>query len=52
LKLTLAHVLLKYDIQLAEGCHPKVVQSGLYTIVDPTVQLRVKRREGVDSLYT
>ena len=50
LKLILAHVLLKYDIRLAEGCSPKVVHNGLFVMADPTVQLEVKRREGGDVL--
>jgi cytochrome P450 len=45
LKLVLSHILLKYDIRLAEGCEPKNIQYGFYTIGDPSVQLEVKRRD-------
>lgn len=45
LKLALAHILLKYDIRLTEGCEPKSIPYGFYIIVDPSVQLEVKRRD-------
>ncbi|KAK4653858.1 hypothetical protein QC762_511260 [Podospora pseudocomata] len=44
LKLALAHILLKYDMRFAEGCDPKPMMNGLYAMVDPTVQLEVRRR--------
>ncbi|KAK7928734.1 hypothetical protein PG985_005732 [Apiospora marii] len=44
LKLTLAHILLKYDIQLGQGCdNPRPLQMGFYAMVNPRVQLEVKR---------
>ncbi|KAH6856356.1 cytochrome P450 [Chaetomium sp. MPI-CAGE-AT-0009] len=45
LKLALAHILFKYDIRLAKGCEPKTLQHGFYAIVDPSVQLEVKRKD-------
>ncbi|KAK7981385.1 hypothetical protein PG988_003623 [Apiospora saccharicola] len=45
LKLALAHILLKYDIRLAQGCDkPKPIQAGFYAMVNPMVQLEVRRR--------
>ena len=44
LKLTLAHILLKYDIQLGQGCdNPRPLQMGFYAMVNPRVQLEVRR---------
>ncbi|KAH7304052.1 cytochrome P450 [Stachybotrys elegans] len=48
LKLALTHILLKYDIRLSDGCDPKLMKIGFYTMVDPTVQLQVQRRKGVE----
>jgi cytochrome P450 len=48
LKLAVAHILLKYDIQLAEGYEVGSLQLGVYKVVDPMVKLEVKRREAVD----
>ncbi|KAK3294579.1 cytochrome P450 [Chaetomium fimeti] len=45
LKLALAHILCKYDIRLAKGCEPKNLQHGFYAMVDPSVQLEVRRRD-------
>lgn len=44
LKLTLAHILLKYDVRLAQGCDPKPIVHNYYAMVDPTVQFEVRRR--------
>lgn len=44
LKFTLAHILLKYDIRLVPGCDPKPIVNNYYAMVDPTVQLEVRRR--------
>ncbi|KAK1977746.1 LOW QUALITY PROTEIN: cytochrome P450 [Colletotrichum cereale] len=44
LNIALAHILLKYDIRLAEGCDLKTIISSHYAMVDPTVQLEVRRR--------
>ena len=46
LKLVMAHVLLKYDIRLAEGCDPKVLYHGFYGMIDPTIRFEVRRRKG------
>lgn len=46
LKLALTHILLKYDIRLATGYKSKPLQMGVYKIVDPMVQLEVRRAEG------
>jgi cytochrome P450 len=43
LKLTPAHIRLKYNIRLAEGCEPKNLQLGFYTVVDPSTRLEEKR---------
>lgn len=51
MKLALAHILLKYDIRLKEGCDPKPIYNGFYAMVDPAVQFEVRRKEGGDILY-
>ncbi|RYN99098.1 hypothetical protein AA0120_g1530 [Alternaria tenuissima] len=48
LKLVVAHILLKYDIQLAEGYEVRSLQLGVYKVVDPMAKLEVKRRDAVD----
>lgn len=45
LKICLAHVLLKYDFRLKDGYFPKPLQLGVYAMVDPAVQLEVRRRK-------
>jgi cytochrome P450 len=44
LKLTLSHILLKYDLRLAAGCDPKPLINNYYAMIDPSVQLEVRRR--------
>lgn len=44
MKLTMAHILLKYDVRLAQGCEPATIISNYYAMADPTVQLEVRRR--------
>ncbi|KAK7923681.1 cytochrome P450 [Apiospora marii] len=45
LKLALAHVLLKYDIRLSKGSDSKPILNGFYSMVNPKVQLEVRRRK-------
>jgi cytochrome P450 len=47
LKLAVAHILLKYDVRLAEGSEVKSLQLGVYKVVDPMVKLEVRRRAAV-----
>ncbi|KAI6359418.1 hypothetical protein MCOR25_007073 [Pyricularia grisea] len=53
LKLVLAHVLVKYDVRLADGCDPKVVPNGYFVMADPTVRFEVRKRKegGGDTLF-
>jgi cytochrome P450 len=44
LKLTVAHILLKYDIRLADGYVSDPMQMGVYQIVDPMARLEVRKR--------
>jgi len=44
LKLTVAHILLNYDIRLAEGYVSKPMLMGVYQIVDPMARLEVRKR--------
>ncbi|KAF5622322.1 cytochrome P450 monooxygenase monooxygenase (lovA) [Fusarium sp. NRRL 52700] len=44
LKLCLAHIILKYDIRLKEGCLGKPMQFGFLSATDPFTQLEVRRR--------
>lgn len=44
LKLALSHILLKYDLRLHDGSGTEPLSMGFYTIVNPMVQLQVKRR--------
>lgn len=46
LKLALAHILLDYDLRLAEGCDPKPIMMGFYAMVNPMVRLEVRKRGG------
>ncbi|KAJ1323892.1 cytochrome P450 monooxygenase 1 [Microdochium nivale] len=50
LKLAMAHVLLKYDIQLAEGCSAEPMSNGFFAVVNPMVQMRVQKRKGIVDL--
>ncbi|KAF5848898.1 hypothetical protein GGP41_010013 [Bipolaris sorokiniana] len=43
-KLAMAHILLKYEIRMAKGYQSSMVQMGVYKMVDPVVQLEVRRR--------
>lgn len=49
LKLIMAHLLLKYDVRLGEGCDPKVIPNGFFVMIDPTVKFEVKRRKSRDA---
>ncbi|KAF5554249.1 cytochrome P450 monooxygenase (lovA) [Fusarium mexicanum] len=44
LKLCLAHIILKYDIRLKDGCLGKPMQFGFLSATDPFTQLEVRRR--------
>jgi cytochrome P450 len=44
-KIILCHILLKYDIKLAEGCRPKPLRAGTHLIADPTAKLVIRRRQ-------
>ncbi|KXJ87521.1 putative cytochrome P450 [Microdochium bolleyi] len=44
LKLAMAHALLKYDIMMDEECSAEPMMNGFFAIVNPMVQLRVRRR--------
>ncbi|KAL3447881.1 cytochrome P450 [Aspergillus insuetus] len=43
-KIALCHILLKYDIALAEGCTSSVRKCGLSLGADPSARLRIRRR--------
>lgn len=45
LKLALVHIILKYEVRLAGDYEPKNLQFGFYAVVDPFVQLKVRRRD-------
>ncbi|GAB1310987.1 Ent-kaurene oxidase [Madurella fahalii] len=47
LKLTLVHILFKYEIRLAKSYAPKNIQRGFYAMVDPNTQLEVRRKGGL-----
>ncbi|KAF5587845.1 cytochrome P450 monooxygenase monooxygenase (lovA) [Fusarium pseudoanthophilum] len=44
LKLCLAHIILKYDIRLKDGCLGKPMPFGFLSATDPYTQLEVRRR--------
>lgn len=44
LKICLAHILLKYDIQLKEGYVSAPLQFGAYVVIDPFANFEVRRR--------
>lgn len=43
LKLAMAHILLKYDIRVANSHQSKPMQMGVYRMVDPVVPFEVRR---------
>jgi cytochrome P450 len=45
LKITLCHILLKYDIKLATGSHPKAFSQGFFYVADPIAKIAVRRRK-------
>jgi cytochrome P450 len=45
LKMAMAHVLDKYDIRVEEGYVSKLLEMGVYKVVDPTVEFEVRRRK-------
>jgi cytochrome P450 len=44
-KILLCHVLLKYDVKLADGCNPATINRGYANDVDITTKLMVRRRK-------
>jgi cytochrome P450 len=44
-KILLAHMILKYDIQLVDGCTPTVLKVGIGLVADPTAKLAIRRRQ-------
>nr|A0A2I6PJ12.1 RecName: Full=Cytochrome P450 monooxygenase nodR; AltName: Full=Nodulisporic acid biosynthesis cluster protein R [Hypoxylon pulicicidum]AUM60066.1 cytochrome P450 oxygenase [Hypoxylon pulicicidum] len=45
MKVTLCHILLKYDFELAEGCTPRVIEYGSFLLADPTARVSIRRRK-------
>ncbi|THY33598.1 hypothetical protein D6D01_02196 [Aureobasidium pullulans] len=45
LKIFLCHLLMQYDIRLADDTEPKSFTNGFFFLADPTAQLSVRRRE-------
>ncbi|KAE9566254.1 Cytochrome P450 monooxygenase eqxH [Colletotrichum fructicola] len=45
IKIALAHILLKYDWKLPEGCNPQPVPFGMALLPDPTVKMQIRRRK-------
>lgn len=50
IKISLCHILLKYDIRLADGCVPKVQTFGMRMAADPTAKISIRRRKEEISL--
>lgn len=44
-KLALCHILLKYDIDLVDGCDSQLIRTGMVTVRNPTAKIRVRRRQ-------
>ena len=51
IKLCLVHILLKYDVRLAEGCVPKTIKNGLFQMVDPMARVEVKKRAEEETFF-
>ncbi|KAL1955895.1 hypothetical protein VTO42DRAFT_7968 [Malbranchea cinnamomea] len=49
-KIALCHILLKYDIRLAEGYTPVVRKNGLSLLADPLAKIAIRRRQEEISL--
>ena len=45
IKIALSHILLKYDIRLAEGCQPQVRPFGMRLAADPLAKVSIRRRK-------
>ncbi|KAJ5761129.1 hypothetical protein N7520_008285 [Penicillium odoratum] len=45
IKISLCHILLKYDLKLADGCEPKVQVFGMRRAADPTAKISIRRRQ-------
>jgi cytochrome P450 len=49
-KIILCHILLKYDVKLADGCRPSVLRVGTNLLADPSAKLVIRRRQEEISL--
>ncbi|XP_014557096.1 hypothetical protein COCVIDRAFT_97999 [Bipolaris victoriae FI3] len=45
LKLTMAHILLKYEIRMVKGYQSSMVQMGVHKMADPVAKFEVRRRD-------
>ncbi|KAJ5294327.1 hypothetical protein N7508_009148 [Penicillium antarcticum] len=45
IKIALCHILLKYDLRLADGCEPKVQKFGMRLAADPIAKVSIRRRK-------
>lgn len=45
IKIALCHILLKYDLRLADGCEPKVQKFGMRLAADPMAKVSIRRRK-------
>lgn len=50
IKIALCHILLKYDLRLADGCEPKVQKFGMRLAADPMARISIRRRKEEISL--
>lgn len=44
-KIALAHLLLNFDLKLAPGTDPKVLDVGFALVPDPTAKVMIRRRQ-------
>ncbi|EER37602.1 cytochrome P450 monooxygenase [Histoplasma capsulatum H143] len=44
IKIVLCHILLKYDVKLADGCEPRIRSNGLSLYADPIARISIRRR--------
>lgn len=44
IKIVLCHILLKYDVKLADGCEPRIRSNGLSLNADPIARISIRRR--------
>lgn len=50
IKIALSHILLKYDIKLADGCEPQDRAFGMRLAADPLAKVSIRRRKEEMSL--